>query len=147
MADFTVHIGLNQEVLRSAEPSRPMAFPMHVKVGEHAFPDQDWDDFGVVILGWWLQEVAAFAGFVRDHAIFRFMDGPFELHFRRLDDANWQVKGLVCQRKTTEEFSETVSAASVHSELMRARNEILRAHRAAGVWSADFETLSRSYPH
>lgn len=38
------------------------------------FPEEGWDDFSVVILGWWLYQ-AAFN--VPQESIFRFMDGPY----------------------------------------------------------------------
>jgi hypothetical protein len=49
-----------------------------VKFDNYCFPEKDWNDAVVVILGWWLSEMAGLlAG--RRMAELCFMDGPFQM--------------------------------------------------------------------
>ena len=48
------------------------------------FPEEKWDDFAVVILGWWLQEALSIN--TDNKHIFNFMDGPYYLEVSLVDD-------------------------------------------------------------
>lgn len=48
-----------------------------VEIGESSFPSRAWDDFPVVIMGWWLENVTSLWSGTKTHCDFLFMDGPF----------------------------------------------------------------------
>lgn len=48
-----------------------------------AFPEREWSDFPVIILGWWLQELGAFVRGERPDVTCEFMDGAFECRISR----------------------------------------------------------------
>ena len=47
---------------------------LHCDLDGTSFPDAQWNDLVVVVLGWWIRVLIST---VQDEAIFRFMDGPF----------------------------------------------------------------------
>ncbi|BDR57686.1 hypothetical protein [Xylocopilactobacillus apicola] len=53
---------------------------IYFQIGETFFPEEKWDDFSVIVLGWWLKEALSISSDSR--SVFRFMDGPyyFEAH-------------------------------------------------------------------
>ncbi len=64
--------------------SNPL-FTIYWKQGDAAYPEEQWLDFGSVIIGWWL--VAAkllLEGAIQ--AEFPFMDGPYRLKAHRTDN-------------------------------------------------------------
>jgi hypothetical protein len=53
--------------------------------GESSFPDDRWNDFALVIAGWWLQALSQLQSSNRS-VVFRFMDGPFCVECDRIGD-------------------------------------------------------------
>lgn len=56
--------------------------PIWIEVDGNPFPEEGWDDFSVVLLGWWI--TAASSGDVT--SCFLFMDGPFRFELSLLHD-------------------------------------------------------------
>ena len=54
-----------------------------VRLGDHVFPDAQWDDFVPIILNWWLAEMTELVAARATNGRFRFMDGPYELQIDR----------------------------------------------------------------
>ena len=54
------------------------------EAGDECFPENGWNDFAVVILGWWLSELRALPARNNPRATARleFMDGPVEVEIR-----------------------------------------------------------------
>jgi len=49
--------------------------PLAVRLGDAWFPEREWNDFPVIVLGWWVSQLPDLAqGIDRE---FAFMDGPF----------------------------------------------------------------------
>jgi hypothetical protein len=49
---------------------------IHLHLGSQAFPETSWNDFPVVIVGWWLDALHRLRDGSANHAECRFMDGP-----------------------------------------------------------------------
>jgi hypothetical protein len=94
-----------------------------IRLGEVCFPEGRWNDFIVVVLGWWARQAAALrAG---DPARLVFMDGPYSVVARPVNG----VSRLVCLRGTADgaavlEKGEVPTAALV-AATMRAARETL----------------------
>ena len=61
-------------------------------IGDWDFPQVGWDDFVVVILGWWLQEILQVLIGCRERVLCRFMDGSYLFDILPLDDETVSVK-------------------------------------------------------
>jgi len=70
-----------------------------VKLGEIAFPSDDWSDFVVVILTWWLDKIPALrqhnSGSIHE---LQFMDGPYYIQLI-IDDQ--EMVWIVCKERIT----------------------------------------------
>ncbi len=58
---------------------------------QSAFPGERWDDFPVIILGWWL---SALAGGAREEVACSFMDGPYEFTVKDAGDTLLRLRCL-----------------------------------------------------
>ena len=56
---------------------------LHIESDDLCFPDDDWWDFPLVVLGWWLTAIRSAGG---DDFELRFMDGPFRVDCSRAAD-------------------------------------------------------------
>ena len=74
-------------------------FTIYWQQGEAAYPEEQWLDFGSVILGWWLVAAKSLLEGVAEVKL-SFMDSPFHLNVRRdgnllyvsSDDLAWQCR-------------------------------------------------------
>ena len=81
MKTSTFQIQLNTDAFeRSASGS--IVGPVWVTLGDAQYPELGWSDFPVVVLGWWLDELASLSH-RSESAVFRFMDGPFQFTAQR----------------------------------------------------------------
>jgi hypothetical protein len=65
-----------------------------------AFPDDQWNDFPVTVLTWWLAGLHALIHHAKSDEVFAFMDGPFEFLCSSFDDR--------LQLKTVDRRSEAI---------------------------------------
>jgi hypothetical protein len=56
-----------------------------LKTESAAFPDPSWNDFPVILLGWWFEALSSLRKTKAKTASCRFMDGPFYFDVRRVD--------------------------------------------------------------
>jgi hypothetical protein len=150
MKTFRIIADLDER--RFSQAGRSLAqgvIPLHVSAGDVSFPSSDWDDFGVVILGWWLREFGDFMRGDQAVAVLRFMDGPYEIEISRgtLSDACV----VRCVRRQGEGRHDAVScevpADRILREIVRASRAVLAAYRRRGLWNKDCETLARCLPN
>ena len=73
-------INPNSVRVSKSEISTQIFGEIYFQIGDSFFPEEKWDDFAVIILGWWLKEACN----IRSKRVvqFLFMDGPFyfEVH-------------------------------------------------------------------
>jgi hypothetical protein len=116
-----------------------------VRLGNEAFPDARWNDFVVVIMGWWLEEIHKLTTGVASISYCRFMDGPYwfsvgsgrggNLLVRCMDDKN----GVKC-------VSEGLcTRESVLSSVLFAADLTIRKCQDESWLSSVLESLIRSY--
>jgi hypothetical protein len=58
------------------------------------FPEQKWNDFIVVVLGWWSGSCVALLRGAQQQEELWFMDGPFLMNMERAPDDLWRVRFL-----------------------------------------------------
>jgi 3-oxoacyl-ACP reductase-like protein len=110
-----------------------------LRLGDVWFPESGWNDFVVVVLGWWARQAAALrAG---HPARLDFMDGPYSVVARPENG----LSSVACLRGTGEGAAilETgeVPTADLVAAIMRASRETLVLCEQNGWETPDTETL------
>ncbi len=108
-----------------------------IRVGDRWFPEAGWNDFVVVVLGWWCREAAALASGVP--VDLRFMDGDCRLAVRPVGGGRVSVRGLIRGAEAMGERD--VSAADLVEAIYRAGRAVLAACNALGWASPDVDEL------
>jgi hypothetical protein len=107
-----------------------------------AFPEQNWVDFPVVILGWWLEELGAFARGEQSEATCRFMDGPFECRIRRAAPSLIRVRCVGDYLNGTREVATFLAReASLHASVATAVDDVLAECGRRGWSGSDIQAL------
>jgi hypothetical protein len=108
-----------------------------------AFPEQGWNDFVVVILGWWTNEASALVAATKNRGEFGFMDGPFMVSVIANGDT-WQ---LDCNKRgrngTALVHKATVTATEIASGLIHCADIALKRCDKNGWSHADVDELRR----
>lgn len=102
--------------------------------GETYFPDRDWSDFPVVILGWWLRALGTLMAGASD-ALFRFMDGPFE-YVVTASDSGWAVSLMNNTDSRVVAAEGPIDQVAFKESLLSCADQLLRACRERG-WETD----------
>ena len=110
-----------------------------IRLGDVCFPESRWNDFIVVVLGWWARQAAALrAG---DPARLEFMDGPYSVVARQVNG----VSRLECLHGTGDGAAvlETreVPTSDLVAAIMKASRETLALCEQNGWKTPDTETL------
>jgi hypothetical protein len=110
-----------------------------IRVGDVCFPEGRWNDFIVVVLGWWARQAAALGS--GDPARLDFMDGPYSVVARPVNGAT----RLECLRGTGEGATvleeQEVHTSDLVAAIMRASRETLALCEQNGWETSDTETL------
>jgi hypothetical protein len=114
-------------------------------VDGQAFPAEHWNDFVVVILGWWLEESALLLSHAGQRSL-RFMDGPWRLEIDAANADAWHL-GFVDGHggKSTIVHEATVSGKELVKEVLRAASAAEKKCHELGWSSKDREALRRSH--
>ena len=111
----------------------------YVAIGERTYPEIGWNDFPVVILGWWCEALARLSSKRDARVELRFMDGPFRLAVERCDSGGDEVR-------ISDERGMTLGVATLDA-LVRATAGAARALlvfcEAKGIGDADVAELRR----
>lgn len=86
-----------------------------------AFPDEAWNDYILVILGWWLEALAGLCSLGTNEAEFHFMDGPFSVRLLRREKEEIVMKFV--GRRSQHGSEEMVVR---ESDLVRQLSEVAR---------------------
>lgn len=109
-----------------------------VKMGEYYFPDEHWNDFPVIILGWWLKQIVDSSDNNKHEYDFRLMDGPF--HFTT-ECVNSNACNITFYVKDIVVGIGIVNIEALRKEISMAANKILRACRDKSFYSEDIKKL------
>jgi len=58
------------------------------------FPTSNWDDFVIIILGWWVEAALSLLDKTNKSCNFRFMDGPYLVRVTSDEEHSWLVQGI-----------------------------------------------------
>ena len=114
--------------------------PIWIEVAGRAFPYSKWNDFPVIILGWWLQELHRLLTGEVDRIECYFMDGPY--HFEIVNSAS--LLTITCCRD--DEISVLVETQMEKIQdftrsLVKSAQAVLNLCRERGWLSSDIDQL------
>jgi len=108
---------------------------IHVRLDDEAFPEQDWDDFVVVILDWWCRALMT----NQKRTELGFMDGPFRAVLTRETAAESEVKLL--GRRQDKVLTGRVSHTMLARSVVAACDRVLATCRQRGWTTSDIDRL------
>jgi len=104
------------------------------------FPEREWNDAVVVIVGWWLAGLVDFVTGISDEIELRFMEGPYLLSIRREDGDECQIH-CIERAISREKFQCRGSALNLLRSTLRVATRLQRVCGQSGWQSVDIETL------
>ena len=105
---------VEQETLRQGSSGTVHGATYWVMEGQ-PFPDDSWDDFPVVILGWWLEAATRMARGFSSYEKLIFMDGSPFIELQSLPDTNIEIR-RVFEAEVVEDGSDEEFAGFLESE-------------------------------
>lgn len=110
-------------------------------LGARWFPDESWNDFAVVILGWWIDALLTLLDRKSGKVEWLFMDGPYRIDVA-MNDADSLSVQLVCTGlRDSVVASGSTSPETVLTQLEAAGRTVLDGCDARGWVSDDVEDL------
>jgi len=101
------------------------------------FPATDWNDFVVVVLGWWIAQVLPLRCGFEGEAELRFMDGPFRI---RIVNHGYEA-GIECFSGRCSVFLDRCDIGGFYQSLMDAALRTAAFCRRNGLVTADLKIL------
>jgi hypothetical protein len=117
-----------------------------ITIGDMAFPSVAWDDFPVVILGWWIESWLSTAA--QDHGTVRcnFMDGPYWFEITTSEAERAIVQCFRNSKAGSKLLHKTgCKRSSITGALLAASESILQVCKELKWISRDLDNLFRLY--
>ena len=105
----------------AASPSGKVSGGIWLRVGEHEFPEREWNDYPVVLLAWWLEAMDKLQSGSVAKAECNFMDGPWHFELESAG-ASWRLRLVDGHKK---------GSASLVGEALVAPAELVKQTLAA----------------
>lgn len=122
-AKLKIHARISPTPLERAAPQGSVSGRLFVEVDGVFFPDHDWFDFVLPVLGWWLEDATRLNSPALEVKS-RFMDGPHELHLVRAVGAA-DVLLTLCKNGRSEPTQYMISYARYLAALRGAARSVL----------------------
>jgi hypothetical protein len=119
----------------------------HARRGEapQDFPEENWSDFPVVILAWWLDALAALESAEVEEATCTFMDGPFEFRVARAEPTLLHVRCFGRGIDADDPVADfRAPAAGLHNAVRAAADAVLAECDRRGWAGRDVPELRRA---
>lgn len=124
--------------------SGPICFDIYWVHEDEAYPSMLWSDFGVVLLGWWINDFCRLESGTSSCVKFLFMDGPYCLLIEHCgDDELWITNRI--EYLNEPEFRVSIKMSALKSQLRKAANYVIRQLASCDYKSSDFEALKCSF--
>lgn len=115
-----------------------------LQIGDAYFPEREWSDFPVVILGWWLTELLQLWGGeseTTEGAICAFMDGAFYYRVSTQGE-RWLIECIDDSTSEEAAFEAEVERAAFMKTVLTCAAQILDTCRAHGWQTLDTDELA-----
>jgi hypothetical protein len=111
--------------------------------GDYQFPEIEWNDFVVVILGWWLEAAIRLSKGLTSNEDLKFMDGPLQVRITNKDNMFCTIECIDSGRDSAVEYSKVVSIDELLSGVRHAGNLLLDICKDNNWHSDDINLLSK----
>ena len=112
------------------------------KFGEVSFPAEEWNDFVVVVLGWWTGALVRLLTVRHGKEVLDFMDGPYAIEVAVSGGERVLVfRALEGTGRIQERLTGVRPLREFVAELLDQSRRIIAIYRKRGKWSDDAETL------
>lgn len=108
------------------------------------FPAHGWNDFVVVVLGWWVAALLLLLRNVSTQETVNFMDGPYAVEVSKTPTGMLQFRALEGADRSNEVAIGEAHAVPFVLGLISQSREILAECKRQGWWSEDAEALESS---
>ena len=127
-----------------AGPGGPVNGPIWLVLHGKAFPADGWDDFVVVVLGWWTAALERLISGSSRREIVDFMDGPYEVELAASDRDVLRIETK--RRDEDRGYSHVVDGdmKQVVSQVACQARRVLAECRRLDWWSGDADALRAS---
>jgi hypothetical protein len=102
----------------------------------YKFPEIGWNDFVVVILGWWLEAIKRFTRRMTETEDLRFMDGQLRVRITNNDEETCMIECIDDGRGSVVEYSTIILIEDLLSAAIHVGNSILGICEA-NTWDSD----------
>jgi len=118
--------------------------PIWIELDGHSFPTDNWYDFPVVILGWWLNNIKLLVTGKTRKCECLFMDGPYEFQITMQNSQMWSIK-FIERRLDKDEclFERVIDPNALFLEMLSSANIIVDVCRRKGWESSDLLDLEK----
>jgi hypothetical protein len=119
---MTFEVEVDAKALRMSKAGS-ITGPVFVRTSSQEFPSKSWDDFAVVVLGWWSEAILALIQGASEASL-RFMDGPYKIRIAKNDVDHVRLelfRGDTLQGNSDASVSEIVSGLREAGEKLLAR--------------------------
>jgi hypothetical protein len=111
---------------------------IHFTFGETHFPGQNWSDFVVVILDWWISALKS-----NDrHITLQFMDGPYRIKITRESDGSATLDCVESRKQEVVVFSDRIRFKEFSDQVEEAGKRALATCHAQNWESDDLKGLA-----
>lgn len=128
----------------NVRPGRPATADIWFIINGLGFPKQPWNDFAIVVLGWWATALSRLLRNATDRELVHFMDGPYAVEVSKVDIGLLRFRGLEGLDRSKEVAVCESPAMPFILEVIAQSRKILDECRRNGWWSEDAETLETS---
>jgi len=122
-------------------PDGPATGNVWLVLNGQEFPMRGWNDFVVVILGWWAAALLLVLRNESPHEMVEFMDGPYAVEVSRTLSGTLWFRALEGPGRNSEVVIGEGLIKPFAVGLVAQSREVLNACRRQGWWSEDAETL------
>lgn len=135
-----VSLAVDVETLRISS-SGAITANIWLKIGGREFPAGNWNDFVVVIVGWWAAALQKLLKGSSDQELIDFMDGPYVVEIRNAPPDKFVVKGLQGANRNVEVAVGEIEAMPFIAQFIDCAQNLLDSCRDRSFRTSDIETL------
>jgi hypothetical protein len=119
---------------------------IHVEADGFVFPEVEWDDFVVIILGWWLNDIIGLISGSTKNCSCQFMDGPLQFNIEVKDPKKWMIQFVIRRLKGDECLWEgTFAPQEIVVAVSSAAESVINLCRERGWASTDITSLIENH--